>query len=180
MEGASDRPVSVPFHEANGKRWSRRLSERTSRERGLGGRDRSVSGSVDGLAREENARDNESDSARQSDPGRREAHEVPGSSLSEPKLRETSTQRELRSEPGTSEVRVHVLFRVADVGPSHRAFSPPGGCKTSRRCKDASLKEAHPPSDTGRERREGEPVRAQSSSDQDLHCAARGFRLTRS
>lgn len=79
--------------------------------------------------------------------------------VSVPRTEKDSAQRKLRCEPGASEVRLHVFVRMASVGQTHRALSPPKGRKAPRRCKNASQKEAPSLSDKRQERRDGEPVR---------------------
>lgn len=114
---------------------------RARRERAM--RDGSVRGSVisdsAGTRRPRDVRGGPAEAAI----GCREASVVPGRAVRSPDSRAASTQRKLRREPGSSEVRVHVFVRVASVGQTHRALSPPKGRKASRRCKSTSQKEAH-------------------------------------
>lgn len=72
-------------------------------------------------------------------------HPFPWSCCVEPRLHAASTQRKPRSLPGTHEVRVHTIVRVADVDRTHRASSTPRGRKTPRRTEGASQKEARSP-----------------------------------
>jgi hypothetical protein len=68
------------------------------------------------------------------------------------------------SEPGTHEVRVHVIIRqVAEVGWTHRASCPPGGRKTCWRLDRALARkklEALP--DAEHEQKDGESVRGRA------------------
>lgn len=95
-------------------------------------------------AREDNARVPPRGRSAEAALGCREPSEVPGHVCPSrsPEPSRTSLQRKLEREPGSNEVRVHVFVRVASVGRTHRAVSPPRGRKSPRRCKVASQKEA--------------------------------------
>jgi len=64
-----------------------------------------------------------------------------------------------RSEPGTREMRVHEVVRMADVGRTHRASSLLGGRKASWRTRALAGRKPQAPHDVEHRWREGETVR---------------------
>ena len=115
---------------------------------------------------------------RRSGHGRRETSDPRESSLRSQRLHGGSTQRKLRQEPGTREVRVHAIVRVAEVDRTHRASWEPGGRETSWRTGALAGRKPEAPPDAGHGWRKGETVRgAHALSTRIAWVTVLGFRL---